>query len=118
MHFLSGKGKQFVRFVTPTEKWAERVDDKLCVPSQWPLMLIDLLVEEGEVLLSSVLGVSARTGRNLAFQGIYRYSFDDLPEDVVAAIEQHFHKARVELRGRTEALLANVTKPRLTLVKR
>ena len=69
------------------------------------------------MLLSSVLGVSARTARDLAFQGIYQYSFDDLPEDVVAAIEQHFHKARIELRARTDALLANVTKPRLTLVK-
>jgi hypothetical protein len=55
------------------------MDDKLCVPNQWPLMLIDLLVEEGEVLLSGVLGVSARTARDLAFQGICQYSFDDLP---------------------------------------
>ncbi len=118
MHFLYGKSTQFVRFVTPTENWAERMDDKLCVPSQWPLMLIDLLVDGRQVLLSGVLGVSARAARDFAFQGIYQYSFDDLPEDVVAAIEQHFRKARVELRGRTEALLAKVTKPRLTLVKR
>jgi len=36
----------------------------------------------------------------------------------VAAIEQHFRKARVELKDRMEALMANVIKPRLTLVKR
>ena len=118
MHILYGKSTQFVRFVTPTENWAERMDDKLCVPSQWPLMLIDLLVDEGEVLMSSVLGISAKTAGDLAFQGMCQYSFDDLPEDIVAAIEQHFRKARVELKGRMDALTANVIKPRLTLVKR
>jgi hypothetical protein len=32
--------------VTPTEGWAERMGDRLCVSSQWALMLIDLLVDD------------------------------------------------------------------------
>jgi len=95
------------------------MDDTICVPREWPLMLIDLLVDpDGDVRMSSALGVSARSARDLALQGIYQYSFDDLPEDIVAAIELHFRLALADLRSRVDSLLTNVTKPRLMLVKK
>ena len=100
MHVLHGTGLHMIRFVTPTEGWTERMDDKLCVPNQWPLMLVDVLVDhEGVVLMSSAVGISPRSARDLAFQGVYEYSFEDLPEGVVAAIERHFEKCA----GRAEA---------------
>jgi hypothetical protein len=48
VHVLPGTGLQMERFVTPTKGWAERMGDKLCVPNQWTLMLIDLLVDNQE----------------------------------------------------------------------
>jgi hypothetical protein len=119
VHFLHANGLQMLRFVTPTEGWAERMGDKLCVPTQWASMLIDLLVDDaGEVLMSSVVGVSQTSAQELAFQGVYQYSFEDLPEGIIAAIEQHFRNAMADLRNRMDALLTNVTKPRLTLIKK
>jgi len=118
MYFLYGERAQLIRFVTPTENWPERMDNKICVPSQWPLMLVQLLIQEGQGNMSSVLGVSPRTARDLAMQGIYQYSFDDLLDDVVAAIEQHFNSALVDLQNPVDALLVNVIKPRLTLIKK
>lgn len=82
-------------------------------------MLVDVLVDdEGVVLMSSVVGVSQTGARDLAFQGVYDYSFEDLPEGIIAAIEQHFRNAMVDVRNRVGALLTNVTKPRLMLIKR
>jgi hypothetical protein len=105
--------------VTPTEGWAERMGDQLCVPNQWPLMLVDLLVDqEGVVLISSVVGVSRLSARDLGYQGVYEYSFEDLPEGIVAAIERHFNDALVEVRQRVDVLLSDVVKPRLTLIKK
>lgn len=119
MHFLHGNGLQMDRFVTPTEGWVERMGDRLCVPNQWPLMLIDLIVDdEGAVLMSSVVGVSQTSARDLAFQGVYQYSFEDLPDGIIAAIEQHFRNAMVDVRDRVDALLSNVTRPRLMLIKK
>jgi hypothetical protein len=119
VHLLHGTGLQMDRFVTPTEGWAERMGDKLCVPNQWALMLIDLLVDhEGAVLMSSVVGISPASARDLAFQGVYEYSFEDLPEGIIAAIEQHFRNALVDVRQRVDDLLSNVTKPRLMLIKK
>ena len=119
MHGLGGPGLQMIRFVTSTEVWAERMDDKLCVPNQWPLMLVDLLVDrEGAVLISNVVGVSKTTARDLGYQGVYEYSFEDLPEEIIAAIEQHFKNALVEVRQRLDALLSDVVKPRLMLIKK
>jgi len=93
--------------------------DKLCVPNQWALMLIDLLIDkEGVVLMSSVVGVSQGSARDLEFQGIYQYAFKDLPEGIISAIEQHFRNAMVDVRNRVDALLTNVTKPRLMLIKK
>jgi hypothetical protein len=106
------------RFVTPTYGWAERMGDKLCVPDQWPLMLVDLLVDDEGVLMSGVVGVPQTSARGLAFQGVYQYSFEDLPEGVIAAIEQHFRNAMVDIRTRVDTLLTNVTKPRLTPIKK
>ena len=67
--------------------------------------------------MSSTLGVSARSARDLALQGIYQYSFDDLPEDIVAAIELHFRLALADLRSRVDSLLTNVTKPTITVFR-
>ena len=92
------------RFVTPTEGWAERMGDKLCVPTQWALMLIDLLVDkEGVVLMSGVVGVSERTARDLEFKGVYHYAFKDQPDGIIAAIEQHFRNSMVDVRKRLDA---------------
>jgi hypothetical protein len=82
-------------------------------------MLIDLLVDrEGVVPMSSVVGISPASARDLAFQGVYEYSFEDLPEGIVAPIEQHFRNALVDVRRRVDALLSNVTKPRLMLIEK
>jgi hypothetical protein len=119
VHFLHGTDLQMARFTTPTEGWAERMGDKLCVPNQWALMLIDILVDdEGIVLMSSAVGVSATSARDLAFQGVYEYSFEDLPEEIIAGIEQHFRNALVEVRQHVDGLLSNVSKPRLVLIKK
>ena len=56
--------------------------------------------------------------RDLAFQGVYEYSFKDLPEGIIAAIEQHFKNVLVDLRQRVDALLSDVIKPRLMLIKK
>jgi hypothetical protein len=39
-------------------------------------------------------------------------------EGIIAAIEQHFSNAMVDVRNRVDALMTNVTKPRLMLIKK
>ncbi len=46
MNILKRKGMSWLCFVTPTEGWAERMDNALGVPSPWPVMLVELLVGE------------------------------------------------------------------------
>ena len=58
------------------------------------------------------------SARDLAFQGVCDYSFDDLPEGIITAIEQHFRNGMVDVRNRVDALLTKVTKPRLMLIKK
>jgi hypothetical protein len=68
--------------------------------------------------MSGVVGISPASARDLEFQGVYEYSFEDLPEGVIAAIEQHSRDAQVDERQRVDALLSTVTKPRLMLIKK
>ena len=42
------------RLLTPTEGWAELMGDRLCVPNQWPLMLVgrsSMMSNLGQLLL-------------------------------------------------------------------
>ena len=56
----TGTVLQTDRFITPQEGWADRMGEKLCVPNQWALMLIDIPVNDaGAVRMSSVVGISA-----------------------------------------------------------
>lgn len=119
MNILKLKGMNRLCFVTPTEGWAERMENALGVPSQWPVMLVELLVgEDGAVWMSSATGVSRNSVRAFQWQGIYYYNFRELPDSTVRAIEQHFEDVLNEIRQRVNALMPEPTKPRLVLVKK
>ena len=51
---------------------------------------------------------SAPTSRARGYQGVYEYSFEDLPEGIIAAIEQRFKNALVDVGQRADALLSEV----------
>lgn len=119
MHILKLKGMNLLCFVTPTAGWAERMENALGVPSQWPVMLVELLVaEDGAVWMSRATGVSRNSVRAFQLQGIDYYDFGELPDSIVRAIEQHFEDVLNEVRPRVNALMPEPTKPRLVLVKK
>ena len=119
MTIVKLKGMSLLRFLTPTEGWAERMGNAIAVPNQWPLMLVELLCDEdGAACLSIATGVPKNMVRTFLYQGIYCYEFGELPDAIISAIDQHFQNVLEEVRNCMDSLLPRPPKPRLVLVKR
>jgi len=115
MQIVHLKGAVLQRFLTPTEPWKA----SLYAPTQWPLMLVELLYDEaGKTLFSTATGVARTSVAAFRNQGVYFYPFDEIPAAVVGEIEQHFEDAAEQVRQSMDALMERVIpKPKLFIVR-
>ncbi len=119
MELVSLKGTNLVRFVTSTQGWAELAGNNICVPDEWPYMMVELLIgEDSSILMSSAVGIPKDSVHAFQCQGLYYYEFSELPEAVTSAVLDHFKNIHRELLKRVDTLLPELPKPRLVLVKR
>lgn len=109
-------GATMLRFITTTYGWAERSRNNICVPDRWPFMIVELLFGSGgSVMMSSAIGIPKASVSSLKRQGLYYYSFEDIPPQLIVAVTQHFnisYKTWLKDAG----TLLETPKPRLTLV--
>jgi hypothetical protein len=113
---LSLEGSSLIRFITTTQGWAELSRNHICVPDKWPFMVVELLVaEDGSVLMSTAEGIPKNTTKVLQSQGLYYYSFEELPDAIVAAVIGHFKNLYKQLMKRVDTLLPASPKPQLVL---
>jgi hypothetical protein len=111
-------GTKMLRFVTPTEDWVQRTGKPVSVPANWPFMLAEIFVaNDGEIWMTSTVGVTRSCVKAFFAQGIYLYQFDELPEAIIEVLDRHFVQVEEDLRRKLDSLLPPL-KPRLILVKK
>jgi len=111
-------GTKILRFLTPTEQWAQRTGSTVSVPANWPYMLAEIFVAEDDVIwMTSAVGVPRSCVKALFAQGIYLYQFGELPESIIEVLDRHFVQVEDDLRRKLDSLLP-ISKPKLILVKK
>jgi len=116
---LNAKGLNLIRFVTTTREWGDLVRNEVCVPDEWPFMIVELLVgEDGAIVMSTTVGIPKSSLTAFQYQGLYCYEFGELPENIVAAVTMHFKNIYKELLRCVDTLIPPSPKPRLLLVKK
>jgi hypothetical protein len=116
---LNSKGLNLIRFVTTTQGWSDLVRNEVCVPDEWPYMVVELLVgEDGSILMSTTVGIPKASVSAFQYQGLYCYEFGELPETIVTAVIAHFKNIYKELLRCVDTLIPEAPKPRLLLVKK
>jgi hypothetical protein len=111
-------GTRMLRFLTPTEGWAQRIGNPVSVPAQWPFMLAEIFVAEDDVIwMTSAVGVPKSCVKAFFAQGIYLYQFDELPEAIIEVLDRHFVQVEEDVRRKLDSLLPTF-KPKLILVKK
>ncbi len=116
---LNAKGLNLIRFITTTQEWGEIVRNEVCVPDEWPYMVVELLVgQDGSIVMSTTVGIPKASLSAFQFQGLYSYEFNELPDNIVAAVTTHFKNIYKELLRCVDTLIPAAPKPRLRLVKK
>ena len=111
-------GTKMLRFLTPTEEWAQRTGKPASVPANWPYMLAEIFVAKDDVIwMTSTVGVTRSCVKAFFSQGIYLYQFDELPEAIIEVLARHFVQVEEDLRRKLDSLLPPL-KPKLILVKK
>jgi hypothetical protein len=111
-------GTKMLRFLTPTEQWAQRTGNPISVPAKWPFMLAEIFVAEDDVIwMTSAVGVPRSCVKAFFAQGIYLYQFGELPEAIIEVLDRHFVQVEDDLRRKLDSLLPK-SKPKLILVKK
>ncbi len=119
MEVLNAKGLNLIRFVTSTREWSDLVRNEVCVPDEWPFMIVELLVgEDGAVVMLTTVGIPKSSLTSFQYQGLYCYEFSELPDNIVAAVTTHFKNIYKELLRCVDTLIPPSPKPRLLLVKK
>lgn len=109
---------RMLRFLTPTEAWKGRVASRVSLPSEWPLMLVEIFHrEDGQISMTCALGVPKSSLKAFLAQGAYLYEFQELPAAIVGVLDAHFAQVEQDLTTKIEAI-APTFKPKLLLVKR
>lgn len=116
---LNAKGLNLIRFVTTTQGWGDLVRNEVCVPDEWPYMVVELLVgEDGAIVMSTTVGIPKASVSAFQYQGLYCYDFSELPDNIVSAVATHFKNIYKELLRCVDTLIPDAPKPRLHLVKK
>ena len=90
---------RMLRFLTPTDIWKARIGGRISLPSEWPLILVEILhAEDGRLLMTCALGVPKSAARALLSQGAYLYEFEELPATIVDVMDAHFAAGRRQYR--------------------
>jgi hypothetical protein len=111
-------GTKMLRFLTPTQEWAQRIRNPISVPTTWPFMLAEIFVSEDDVIwMTSTVGVTRSCVKAFFAQGIYVYQFGELPEAIIEVLDRHFVQVEDDLRRKLDSLLPTL-KPKLILVKK
>jgi hypothetical protein len=118
MELLRLKGSSLVRFVTTTQGWATLARNHICVPDQWPFMLVELLIgADGTILMSTAVGIPKTSLNAFHSQGLYYYALPDLPDAIFNAIIAHFKNVYRELFKRVDSITSHSSRPPLLLIK-
>ena len=109
---------RMLRFLTPTEDWRGRVGNKVSLPAEWPVMLVEIFhTEDGQISMTCALGVPESSLKAFLAQGAYLYEFQELPAAIVEILDAHFAQVEKDLATKMDSL-APTFKPKLILVKR
>jgi hypothetical protein len=112
------EGARMLRFLAPTADWKTRIGRRISLPSEWPLILVEILhAEDGRLLMTCALGVPKSAARALLSQGAYVYEFDELPAAIVDIMDAHFTAVENNMAKKLDSLLPAI-RPRLVLVKK
>ena len=107
-----------LRFLTPTEAWKGRVASGVSLPSEWPVMLVEIFHrKDGQISMTCALGVPKSSLKAFLAQGAYLYDFQELPAAIVGVLDAHFAQVGRDLATKIEAIMPTF-KPKLLLVKR
>lgn len=112
-----------LRFLTPSEPWKERVADKVSLPGEWPLLLIEILhgEEDGRLIMTCVLGVPQASLKAFMAQGAFLFEFTQLPQYIVEVLDAHFEQVPMEIAQKINEkadAMDFLSEPQLFLVKR
>jgi len=93
------KGVRMLRFLTPSEPWKERVADRVSLPGEWPLLLIEILhyEEDGRLIMTCALGVPQASLKAFMAQGAFLFEFTQLPQYIVEVLDAHFAQVPMEI---------------------
>lgn len=100
------KGVRMLRFLTPTEPWRERVVDKVSLPGEWPLLLIEILhgEEDGHLIMTCALGVPQASLKAFMAQGALLFEFAQLPKNIVEVLDAHFAQVQTEIALKVDSI--------------
>jgi hypothetical protein len=93
-------GTKMLRFLTPTEEWAQRTGKPISVPANWPYMLAEIFIAKDDAIwMTSTVGVARSWVKAFFAQGIFLYQFDELPEAIIEVLDPTLRPGR----GRSQA---------------